>query len=100
MESVVTDVNGRKIQLRKIGVLQTLRLYKALGPELAVNAAYVDLALTGLKASAIDDIPIPFPVNEAGVEGVLERLGEAGVEAILLNEPHETLPDMVAAAGN
>lgn len=100
MNSIITDADGRRIQLRRVGVLETLRLYKALGAELSINTAYVDLALTGLTASAIDDVPIPFPINEAGVEGVLERLGESGVEAILLNETSVTLPELVADAGN
>ena len=30
----------------------------------------------------IDGVPVPFPASEAGIEAVLERLGEDGVEAV------------------
>jgi len=45
MTEIVTDKAGRKIKLRRIGVLETLRLYKALGPELSLNHPYMDIAI-------------------------------------------------------
>jgi hypothetical protein len=32
MERIISDKAGRSISLRRVGVLETLRLYKALGP--------------------------------------------------------------------
>jgi len=48
----------------------------------------------------VDGIPVPFPAGEAGIEAVLERLGEDGVAAVgaaLLGPPAEMV---IAQAGN
>jgi hypothetical protein len=45
-------------------------------------------------------VPIPFPVNEAGVEGVLERLGHDGVAAVDAALPAASAEQMAAEAGN
>jgi len=100
MEREITDRAGRRLTLRRFGVLETLRLYKALGPELAVNDAYVGLAKVASSAAMIDDVPLPFPVNEAGVELLLERLGDDGIAAIEAVDIPMSLPAVVAEAGN
>ena len=43
MGEIVTDRGGRRIELRRVGVLEQLRLFKALGPELSENRAYLGL---------------------------------------------------------
>ncbi|MDE8348937.1 MAG: hypothetical protein POG74_05555 [Acidocella sp.] len=86
--------------LRKIGVLETLRLYKALGPELSVNGAYVATASIAAAAAMIDDVPLPFPSNEAGVELLLERLGDEGVTAVIEGSAEPPLEMKVVEAGN
>jgi len=100
MTEIVTDRAGRKIQLRRIGVLEQLRLYKAMGPGLSINDMYMSVAMTAAAASAIDDVPLPFPVNEAGLEAAVERLGSDGIEAIEALSAPSTLPEIVAEAGN
>jgi len=100
MVEVVTDKAGRKIQLRRIGVLEQLRLYKALGPQLSINDMYMSVAMTASAAAAIDDVPLPFPVNEAGFEAIAERLGSDGIEAIEAFLVPPKLADVVAEAGN
>ena len=78
MSDAITDSAGRAIKLRRIGVLETLRLYKALGPTLAANEAYMGLAVVAASAAMIDELPLPFPASEAAVEALLERLGDDG----------------------
>jgi hypothetical protein len=100
MTEIVTDKAGRKIQLRHMGVLEQLRLYKALGPSLSVNDPYFDLAFIAASVSMIDDVPVPFPTSEANVEAVLERLGTGGVVAVDGFLPSASTAEMVTEAGN
>lgn len=100
MTETVIDKAGRKIQLRKIGVLEQLRLFKALGPQLSLNDMYMSLAITAASAEAIDGVPLPFPGSEMMLEGVLERLGDDGVAAIEAAAVAETPDEVVAQAGN
>ena len=100
MGEIVTDKAGRKIQLRRVGVLEQLRLFKALGPELSLNEPYMDIAIIAASVSMIDDIPVPFPVNELGVETILERLGNDGVAAVDGTLPAPAIMEVVNEAGN
>jgi hypothetical protein len=100
MERIVTDKAGRVISLRRVGVLETLRLYKALGPELSANAAYMGLASIAAAVAVLDGVPMPFPANEAGVENLLERLGEDGANAVSAAIAPMAPDMMVAQAGN
>ena len=100
MPKAITDAIGRRILLRDVGVLETLRLFKALGNELSMNEAYLTLATFAIAASMIDDIPLPFPVNESGVEALLDRLGNHGVAAVIAALKTEPAIDPLAAAGN
>lgn len=100
MVESVKDKAGRVLELRRVGVLEQLRLFKALGPELSENRAYVGLARVAAAVAMVDGVPLPFPAHEAGIEAALERLGEDGVEAVgqaLL--AHEER-DLAADAGN
>ncbi len=100
MVKSVTDKAGRVLGLRRVGVLEQLRLFKALGPELSENRAYMGLARVAAAVAMVDGVPLPFPAHEAAIEAALERLGEDGVEAVgdaLL--AHETR-DVAAQAGN
>jgi hypothetical protein len=83
---VAIDKAGRRIALRRMGVVEQLR--------------YVDLAMIAGAVAMIDGVPIPFPVNEAGVEGVLERLGHDGVAAVDAALPAASAEQMAAEAGN
>lgn len=100
MSEVITDKTGRKIQLRRIGVLEQLRLFKALGPELSLNDPYMDLAIIAASVSMIDGIPLLFPISEANVEALLEKLGGDGVAAVDAALPARSLTAVVNEAGN
>jgi hypothetical protein len=100
MERVITDKAGRRLTLRKFGVLETLRLFKALGPELSVNNAYIGVASYASSVSMIDDIPIPYPASEASLEALIERLGDDGMEAVMAAARPPAIEAVVADAGN
>ena len=78
----VTDVTGRTLTIRRTNTLDRLRLFKALGPSLAENERYLGLACLAFAVTAIDGIPLPQPTNEAQLEAAVERIGDAGIEAI------------------
>ena len=74
--------DGRRLTLRRMNVLDRLRLFKAVGGELAANEAYLGVAFLACAVSAIDDVPVPVPANEAQVEALVGRLGDAGIAAV------------------
>ena len=78
----VTDAGGRKLQFRRPGALDRLRLFKALGPVLSSNDRYVGYAMLAFCVVEIDDVPIPAPSNEGQMEGLVARLGDAGLAAV------------------
>lgn len=96
---VATDEAGRRLALRRLSALDKLRLYKAAGPVLAQNAPWLGVALLAASVTAIDDIPVPPPANEAQIEALVARLGEHGLAAVAdaLAAPAAEAPD---TAGN
>jgi len=81
-EMMLTDADGRVLQVRRPGALDRLRLFKAVGPGLASNDRYVGYAMLAMCVSAIDGVPVPAPANEGQLEGLVQRLGDAGMVAI------------------
>jgi hypothetical protein len=79
---VISDDRGRQISFRRVSALDRLRLFKALGRDLAQNAPYLGMALLAVSVTAIDDIPVPPPVSEAQLETLVQRLGDDGLGAI------------------
>ena len=100
MQNCVQDRSGRMIELRRLGIVEQLRLFKVLGPELSDNRAYVGLARVAVAVAAVDGVPMPFPAGEAGIEAVLERLGEDGVEAVAAQIDGPAVEQVLAEAGN
>ncbi len=74
--------DGRVVDLREMGALDRLRLFKAAGPDLSRNDAWLSMAFVACAAAAIDGVPLPFPVNEQQVEALVGRLGDASLDEI------------------
>lgn len=100
MGEVVIDSAGRRIQLRRIGVVEQMRLFKALGPELSANATYMHGALIGAAVAMIDDFPMPFPTTEAGLEAALERIGLDAMPVVAKALEQISDQELADAAGN
>lgn len=85
--------DGRVVELRAMGALERLRLFKAAGPDLAKNDAWLSMAYVACAAAAIDGVPLPFPVNELQIEALVGRLGEVTMDeiALALSADSETL---------
>jgi hypothetical protein len=88
------DALGRRLTVRRPSALDRLRLFKALGPELAQNAPYLGLAQLAFCVTEIDGVPQPQPVNEAQIEHRVNLLGNAGLAAVgeALRPPAEIDP--------
>lgn len=100
----VTDAEGRRLVLRRLGALDKLRLFKAAGPLLAQNQPWLGMAMLACSVAAVDDVPIPSPVNEQQIEALVSRLGDTGIAAVAAalggeqGQPART--ELVANAGN
>jgi hypothetical protein len=81
-QTVVRDAAGRELSLRRMSALDRLRLFKAVGPQLAQNAPYLGMAMLAASVCAIDGVPVPPPVTEGQVEALVSRLGDAGIAAV------------------
>ena len=92
-EQVVEDSTGRIITLRKPGVLAQYRLVEMLG-ETAKNQVYMGMVLPLLYVSAINDDKLPALSTKREVEALIQRLDEAGIEAIMKGvQEHFGAPD-------
>lgn len=98
--SSVTDGAGRILEVRRPGALDRLRLFKAVGPALAENERYLGYAMLAMCICSIDGVPVPQPVNEAQLEVLVARLGDAGLMAVgrALSPPSEEVAS--ATLGN
>src|ERR1700744_6569503 len=97
----IVDNKGRRLTLRRLTALDTLRLFKAAGPVLAQNEPWLAMAGLALSVIEIDGIPVPQPATESQVEGLVDRLGEAGLAAIAERlEAERESSDTVQNLGN
>lgn len=78
----LVDSGGRRICIKRLSALDKLRLFKAVGSSLAQNEPYLGMAVLASCVTSIDGVPIPPPVNETHIEGMVSRLGEAGLSAV------------------
>ena len=97
--TTVRDATGRTIMIRRLTALDTLRLFKAAGPALAMNQPWLSMAILAMSVTEIDGVPVPVPVSEAQIESLVDRLGEAGMDAIA-DATAETAEPTESSAGN
>jgi hypothetical protein len=93
----VVDAQGRRLALRRLGALDKLRLFKAVGPVLAQNQPYLGMALLACSVAAIDEVPVPAPGTEAQIEALVQRLGDDGIAAVADALQQDAAPDLDAA---
>lgn len=79
----VTDANGRRITLKKPGVLDQYRLVDMLGDS-AKNEVYMAMVLPLLYIVAIDGVPEGRFVSRIALDGLIQRLDEAGANAVMI----------------
>lgn len=95
------DGKGRRLTLRRLTALDTLRLFKAAGPVLSQNEAWLSMAGLAFSVLEIDGVPVPPPTTEPHIESLIERLGDAGLQAIADTVAEEQeIPDRKSTVGN
>jgi hypothetical protein len=82
-EVKVTDAKGRTITLKKPGILAQYRLIEALG-DTAKNEVYLAMSVPLLYVAAVDGEPESPLSSKLLVEALIQRLGDEGVEAVML----------------
>ena len=97
---LIQDTEGRTLTIRSLTALDKLRLFKAAGPTLSQNHLWLGMATLATSVTAIDDVPIPPPTNEAQIESLVSRLGDSGIAAIAQALTQETPVDTAHHAGN
>jgi hypothetical protein len=80
--TTTVDAKGRRLTLRQLTALDTLRLFKAAGPVLAQNEPWLSMAGMAFAVLEIDGVPVPTPATEGQIEGLIDRLGDDGLAAI------------------
>jgi hypothetical protein len=96
----VADRLGRVLTLRKLTVLDRLRLFKAAGPVLAENHPWFGMAILAASVAEVDGVPIPIPVNESQIEAAVSRLGDDGLTAVANALDEEDELPVETRAGN
>ncbi len=82
MSVTVTDDNGRQITVKKLNALDRMRLFEVVGSENVSNEAYLGYASLAYHVSAIDGEPVPHPGSKAQLEALVQRLDDAGMNAV------------------
>jgi hypothetical protein len=98
--ALVQDSRGRILTVRRLTVLDRLRLFKAAGAVLAENAPWFGMAILAASVSAIDDVPVPLPTNEGQIEACVARLGDEGLSAVAAAIDSDDRADAETTAGN
>ena len=80
--ATVVDSKERRLTLRPLTALDTLRLFKAAGPVLAQNEPWLSMAGLAFSILEIDGVPVPAPATEQQIESLIDRLGDEGLAAI------------------
>ena len=93
----VTDAKGRKLTLRKINVVDQMKILRAIGPAQASNQPYVQLVTMAAMVADIDGVPIPLFANERQIDAACTRIGDEGFAALMVRMEKETA-DLMAAA--
>lgn len=97
----VTDARGRRIVVRQLTALDTLRLFKVAGPVLAQNEPWLSMAGLAFAVLEIDSVPMPPPATEAQIESMIDRLGEDGIAAIAgVLAPDNASAESISNVGN
>jgi hypothetical protein len=94
---IVTDAKGRKLTIRRLNVLDQVRLLRAIGAAQSSNEPYVNVVTMAASVSEIDGVPVPPVTNERQIDAAVGRIGDPGFAAIMVNMNKEVAEVMAAA---
>lgn len=79
---IKTDANGRQIEVRKLKPIEQLWMLEMVGGVNASNAPYLGYATLAYSVSKIDGQDVPRIRSKTALEGMVQRLDEAGLAAV------------------
>lgn len=79
----VETSDGRKITLRKPGVLAQFKMIEMLGGAAAANQVFVNMVLPVTFVVAIDGDPVSRVTTRKELDALIQRLDEPGIEAVM-----------------
>lgn len=83
-EFATDDSRGRRLTLRKPGIMAQYDLVAMVGPTRAQNQVWMAMVMPVLYVTMIDGVRVPTPTTYREVQALLERLDEDGIEAVSL----------------
>lgn len=98
----VKDSDGRVLEISPLDPADMLDLLEA-AEGASSNAGFVRYAMVVCSVSAIDNVPVPRPVNKDGMKALARRLGNDGFAAVtkaMFGEPEKRTDDVAATAKN
>lgn len=94
VEVVIADAKGRKITLKKPGVLAQFKMIEMLGGAAAANQVFVNMVLPVTFVVAIDGESVSRCTTRNELDALIQRLDEDGIEAVMKGVPeHFGQPD-------
>lgn len=78
----VTDAQDRSIEVRRLKPIERMRLFQMIGAENAMNGPYLGYANLAFSVSKIDGEAVPVPQNVTGIEAMVKRLDQDGLDAV------------------
>lgn len=97
MAETITDAKGRKLTLRKLTVLDQVRLLRAVGGDQARNQPYVEIVTMSASVAEIDGVPVPPPTNERQIDALVSKIGDDGFAALMVYMQREVAAVQAAA---
>jgi len=80
----VKDKKGRMLKVVEPDILAESRLMRMVGPEAALNPAYMRLyVMPAVSVIEIDGVEMDFPMTQREVDAAIERLGHEGINAVV-----------------
>lgn len=79
---IVTDALGRKIKIKKLGLMERMDVIDAIGAESSKNEIYLGHALVCFSAVEIDGAAIPFASTKDEVRALFKNIKDEGLKAI------------------
>lgn len=78
----VTDKQGRSIEVKKLKPIERMRMLQMIGPDNALNGPYLGYATLAFPVTKIDSDALPRPSNLTGIEGIVTKLDQDGLDAV------------------
>jgi len=79
----VTDETGRSLGIRRPDLLAEFRFVEAVGPTIAKNETWMQMAMAVIYLAELDGKPVSSPATKLQIEALIAKLGRAGYTAAI-----------------